>query len=81
MIVMMRPAFKILAVAPALGFPPESTNVSGGVIALGHPIGARGCRILLTLVHGLRRLSRRVGLATLRVGGGQGIAMVVEREM
>jgi acetyl-CoA C-acetyltransferase len=72
-------AAQALAVARTLGFPPELTNVSGGAIALGHPIGASGCRILVTLVHGLRRLSRDVGLATLCIGGGQGIAMVVER--
>ena len=73
-------AAQALAVARTLGFPPESTNVSGGAIALGHPIGASGCRILVTLVHGLRRLSRNIGLATLCIGGGQGIAMIVERE-
>jgi acetyl-CoA C-acetyltransferase len=73
-------AAQALAVAHALGFRPEVTGVSGGAIALGHPIGASGCRILVTLVHGLRRLSRNVGLATLCIGGGQGIAMVIERE-
>ena len=73
-------AAQAVAVARTLGFPPEITNVSGGAIALGHPIGASGCRILVTLVHGLRRLSRNLGLATLCIGGGQGIAMVVERE-
>jgi acetyl-CoA C-acetyltransferase len=73
-------AAQALAVARVVGFPPEVTNVSGGAIALGHPIGASGCRILVTLVHGLRRRSRRLGLATLCIGGGQGIAMVVERE-
>jgi acetyl-CoA C-acetyltransferase len=73
-------AAQALAVARTLGFPPEITNVSGGAIALGHPIGASGCRILVTLLHGMRRLSRRRGLATLCIGGGQGIAMVVEQE-
>jgi acetyl-CoA C-acetyltransferase len=53
--------------------------VSGGAIALGHPIGASGGRIPVTLLHGMRRLGRRVGLATLCIGGGQGIAMVVEQ--
>jgi acetyl-CoA C-acetyltransferase len=67
-------------VARALGFPPEITIVSGGAIALGHPIGASGCRILVTLIHAMRRLERRRGLATLCIGGGQGIAMVIERE-
>jgi acetyl-CoA C-acetyltransferase len=73
-------AAQALAVGRALGFPPEITNVSGGAIALGHPIGASGCRILVTLVHGMRRLSQNVGLATLCIGGGQGIAMLVDRE-
>jgi acetyl-CoA C-acetyltransferase len=73
-------AAQALAVARTLGFPPEITNVSGGAIALGHPIGASGCRLLVTLLHGMRRLSRGVGLVTLCIGGGQGIAMIVERE-
>ena len=73
-------AAQALAVARALEFPPAITNVSGGAIALGHPIGASGCRILVTLLHGMRRLSRTIGLATLCIGGGQGIAMIVERE-
>jgi acetyl-CoA C-acetyltransferase len=72
-------AAQALAVARALRLPPEITNVSGGAIALGHPIGASGCRVLVTLLHGMRRLSRRFGLATLCIGGGQGIAVVVER--
>ncbi len=72
-------AAQALGVAGALGFRPEITNVSGGAIALGHPIGASGCRILVTLLHNLRRLGKRLGLATLCIGGGQGIAMVVER--
>jgi acetyl-CoA C-acetyltransferase len=71
-------AAQCLAVARALRFPADVTNVSGGAIALGHPIGASGCRILVTLVHAMRRLSRRLGLATLCIGGGQGIALVVE---
>src|SRR5262249_1563976 len=52
-------AAQALAVARSVGFRPELTNVSGGAIALGHPIGASGCRILVTLVYGLRRLGRR----------------------
>jgi acetyl-CoA C-acetyltransferase len=71
-------AAQALAVARALRLAPEITNVSGGAVALGHPIGASGCRILVTLLYGMRRLSRRFGLATLCIGGGQGIAMVVE---
>jgi acetyl-CoA C-acetyltransferase len=73
-------AAQALAVARALKFAPSITNVSGGAIALGHPIGASGCRILVTLLHAMRRLSRRFGLATLCIGGGQGIAMIVDRE-
>jgi acetyl-CoA C-acetyltransferase len=73
-------AAQALAVARELRLPSEITNVSGGAIALGHPIGASGCRILVTLLYGMRRLSRRFGLATLCIGGGQGIALVVERE-
>jgi acetyl-CoA C-acetyltransferase len=72
-------AAQAIAVAAAAGFPPDITNVSGGAIALGHPIGASGCRILVTLLYGLKRLRRRLGLATLCIGGGQGIAMIVER--
>ena len=72
-------AAQALAVARTAGLPPEITNVSGGAIALGHPIGASGCRLLVTLLYGLRRLGRRRGLATLCIGGGQGIAMIVER--
>jgi acetyl-CoA C-acetyltransferase len=54
-------------------------NVHGGAIALGHPIGASGTRILTTLLHTMQRQQARYGLATLCIGGGQGIAMIVER--
>ncbi len=54
-------------------------NVSGGAVAIGHPLGASGARILTTLVHGLLRLNKRYGLATLCVGGGEGVALIVER--
>lgn len=54
-------------------------NVSGGAIAIGHPIGASGARVLVTLLHGMQRLEARKGLATLCIGGGQGVAMAVER--
>ena len=54
-------------------------NVSGGAIALGHPIGASGCRILVTLLNGLKRTGGRRGVAALCIGGGMGIAMCVER--
>jgi acetyl-CoA C-acetyltransferase len=53
-------------------------NVNGGAIALGHPIGASGTRILVTLLHEMKRREAKRGLATLCIGGGQGIAMVVE---
>ena len=70
-------AVQALAVGRALEFPTERTNICGGAIALGHPIGASGARILVTLVHQLRRTRKDLGLATLCVGGGQGIAAVV----
>jgi 3-oxoadipyl-CoA thiolase len=62
-----------------LGLDPARVNVSGGAIALGHPLGASGARILTTLVHGLARTGGRYGLATMCIGVGQGIAMIVER--
>lgn len=61
------------------GFDPEKTNVNGGAIALGHPIGASGTRILVTLVHELKRRNGSKGLATLCIGGGMGIALCIER--
>ncbi len=73
-------AAQALCVARVLKFNPAITNVSGGAIALGHPIGASGCRILVTLLYGMRRLEKSLGLAALCIGGGQGIAMLVERE-
>lgn len=63
-----------------LGIPKEKINVSGGSIALGHPIGASGARILVTLVHNLERLNKQKGVASLCIGGGMGIAIAVERE-
>jgi acetyl-CoA acetyltransferase family protein len=62
-----------------LGLDPDKVNVNGGAIAIGHPLGASGARILVTLVHELRRRQGRYGLATMCIGVGQGIAMVVER--
>jgi acetyl-CoA C-acetyltransferase len=67
------------AVGRELGWDSERVNVNGGAIALGHPIGASGARILVTLVHELRRRRARRGLATLCIGGGMGIALCVER--
>jgi len=71
-------AAQSLAVIRLLGLDPGITNVNGGAIALGHPIGASGARILVTLLHEMARRNVRFGLATLCIGGGQGIAMVVE---
>ncbi len=71
-------AAQYLAVERELGLVREKTNVNGGAIALGHPVGASGARLLLTLLHALRRRKGRYGLASLCIGGGQGIAMVVE---
>jgi acetyl-CoA C-acetyltransferase len=73
-------AAQSLAVAHELGLDPERLNVHGGAIALGHPIGASGARILVTLLYELARRDARRGLATLCIGGGQGFAMIVERE-
>lgn len=67
------------AVGRELGWGNERVNVNGGAIALGHPIGASGARILVTLVHELRRRDARRGLATLCIGGGMGMALCVER--
>jgi len=72
-------AAQSLAVVRELGLDPARTNVNGGAIALGHPIGASGARILVTLLYEMRRRSLHLGLAALCIGGGQGIAMVVER--
>ena len=71
-------AVQSLAVAADLGIPAEKINRTGGAIALGHPIGASGARVLTTLLYGMRRDGDRYGLATLCIGGGQGIALIVE---
>ena len=71
-------AAQYLAVERELGLTRERTNVNGGAIALGHPVGASGARLAMTLLHELRRRQGRYGLASLCIGGGQGIAMVVE---
>lgn len=72
-------AAQSLAVIGKLGLDPSRVNVNGGAIALGHPIGASGARILVTLLYEMRRRGARRGLAALCIGGGQGIAMIVER--
>jgi len=61
-----------------LGLSRDKTNVNGGAIALGHPLGASGTRLLITILNELRRNNLRYGLATACIGGGQGIAMIVE---
>ena len=72
-------AVQVLAVQRELGLDPQRLNIYGGAIALGHPIGASGARILVTLVHALRRTGGRYGAAALCIGGGMGIAVIVER--
>lgn len=67
-----------LAVIQELKFPPDKTNVNGGAIALGHPLGASGARIMTTLVHEMRRRGSHFGLATMCVGVGQGVATLIE---
>ena len=61
-----------------LNFDKEKLNVNGGAIALGHPIGASGARILVTLLHEMKRRDAKTGLATLCIGGGQGVATIVQ---
>ncbi|RXX74097.1 acetyl-CoA C-acyltransferase, partial [Klebsiella pneumoniae] len=72
-------AAQALAVMNDLRLDPARVNVNGGAIALGHPIGASGCRILVSLVHEMIKRDARKGLATLCIGGGQGVALAVER--
>jgi acetyl-CoA C-acetyltransferase len=72
-------ASQSIGVMGKLGLDGARVNVNGGAIALGHPIGASGARILITLLYEMRRRDVRRGLAALCIGGGQGIAMIVER--
>eukprot|EP00825_Cyclidium_porcatum_P019257 TRINITY_DN2186_c0_g2_i2.p2 TRINITY_DN2186_c0_g2~~TRINITY_DN2186_c0_g2_i2.p2 ORF type:complete len:651 (+),score=56.49 TRINITY_DN2186_c0_g2_i2:5174-7126(+) len=72
-------AAQFLAVGKELGFAQEKVNIHGGAIALGHPIGASGARVLVTLVHAMQQEQAKLGLATLCIGGGQGVAAVIER--
>ena len=71
-------ASQAMSVNESLGFDLDKVNISGGAIALGHPIGASGARVLVTLLHGMQRTGAKKGLATLCIGGGQGVAMAVE---
>ncbi len=72
-------AAQALGVVQQLELPPEKVNVNGGAIALGHPIGSSGCRILVTLLHEMNRSGKSKGVAALCVGGGMGLAVAVER--
>lgn len=72
-------AAQAIAVNRDLGWDTKKVNVNGGAIALGHPIGASGCRIFVTLLHEMQRADAKKGLATLCIGGGQGVALAVER--
>ena len=72
-------AAQACAVNKEMGWDPSKVNVNGGAIAIGHPIGASGCRILTTLLYELKRRNLKKGLATLCIGGGMGVAMCVER--
>ena len=68
-----------MAVVRELGLDPARVNVNGGAVALGHPIGASGARVLTTLLYAMQDRDAKLGVASLCIGGGQGIAMVVER--
>jgi len=72
-------AAQSLAVLRSIGIDPEKLNPNGGAIALGHPIGASGARLLVTLLHELERTGKSIGMVTLCIGGGQGVAMIIER--
>ena len=74
-------AAQSLAVGRELGINPEKLNVNGGAIALGHPVGASGCRILVTLLHEMQKRDAKKGLATLCIGGGMGCSTIVERDL
>ena len=73
-------AAQACAVNKELGWDISKVNVNGGAIAIGHPIGASGTRVLITLIHEMVKKDSKKGLATLCIGGGQGIAMCIERE-
>jgi acetyl-CoA C-acetyltransferase len=80
-LVELNEAFSVQSVAiiRELGLDPARVNVNGGAVALGHPIGASGGRVLTTLLYSMRRLGARRGIATLCLGGGNGVALAVER--
>lgn len=72
-------AAQAMGVNKGMGWDTSKVNVNGGAIALGHPIGASGARILVSLLHEMQRQDSKKGLATLCIGGGQGVALCVER--
>ncbi|MCP3710945.1 acetyl-CoA C-acetyltransferase, partial [Paraburkholderia sp. CNPSo 3274] len=72
-------AAQALAVNKQMGWDTSKINVNGGAIAIGHPIGASGCRILVTLLHEMQRRDAKRGLASLCIGGGMGVALALER--
>ena len=72
-------AAQACAVNKALGIDPAKVNLNGGAIAIGHPIGASGCRILVTLLHEMQRSGAHKGLAALCIGGGMGVSLALER--
>jgi len=73
-------AVQMLACIHQLGISPDRVNIHGGAIALGHPIGASGARVLVTLLHALERQRERIGVAALCLGGGNAVAMLIERD-
>src|SRR3989440_616696 len=75
-------AFAVVAMAnnKLLGITPDKVNVRGGAVVLGHPIGASGCRLLVTLLYAMKDLNKKRGIASLCIGGGEGIALIVERD-
>ena len=72
-------AAQAISVNRDMGWDTDKVNVNGGAIAIGHPIGASGCRILVSLLHEMARRDAKKGLATLCIGGGMGVALAVER--
>ncbi|NQD94229.1 acetyl-CoA C-acetyltransferase, partial [Pseudomonas sp. CrR25] len=73
-------AAQALAVGQELDWDASKVNVNGGAIALGHPIGGSGCRVLVTLLHEMLKRDAKKGLATLCIGGGQGVALALARD-
>lgn len=73
-------AAQAMSVNKGLGWDTDKVNVNGGAIALGHPIGASGCRVLVSLIHEMNKRDAKKGLATLCIGGGMGTALAIERD-